>query len=166
VINYLLYPYLFYSYAVAEMESPDQSAGRRMWIPVNIILSFLISIEYFYLLHLENKFYKTVQEEVKKSDHKEFKEEGVADDENNNYATSKSVTNLIVKKDDDDEKNEIENEMVVVKHEEAVKRLNKEGVSDIIRKGTMAYIEDNSKDTKSTMHEVKMGKIEPLGSFH
>jgi len=49
-----------------------------MWIPVNLILSFLISIEYFYLLHLENKFYKEVAEKQMK----EMKEEGQADDEN------------------------------------------------------------------------------------
>jgi uncharacterized membrane protein len=58
-----------------------------MWIPVNLILSFLISIEYFYLLHLENKFYKLEEDKIKRNAEKELKEEGqadknVADDEN------------------------------------------------------------------------------------
>ena len=131
-----------------------------MWIPVNLILSFLISIEYFYLLHLENKFYKEVAE-------KEMKEEGqdekADDEEKENYATSKSVTNLMVQKDDS---------MTIVKAEEVVKRpfSNKVEVEEKVKEDEKDKEnkddKGNMKNFKSSMHEVKMGKIEPLGSFH
>lgn len=68
MLNYIAYPVLMYYYVEAEKTNPDQSSGRRMWIPVNICLSFLISIEYFFMLYLERKFEREEEELLKKND--------------------------------------------------------------------------------------------------
>ena len=52
-INFMIFPFIAQKYIASEQSSPDQSIGRRMWLPVNVFMSVLVAIEYFYMRRQE-----------------------------------------------------------------------------------------------------------------
>lgn len=54
-INFLIFSFITWKYIESENASPDQSIGRRMWVPVNVFMSVMVALEYFYMWHQEAK---------------------------------------------------------------------------------------------------------------